>query len=160
MPRLGASPMLQLLPPPDPDGHVTMNLFEGEHTFLFAAAGHAMQSRTVVVRPTSQVELDVALARGVPVTLRLHSAGAAAPPDLELVVVDETPANFGESAHIHLGLPERRSVDLSHAGTTLFAFAPGTHRLRCSARYELEPATIQVDSAPVTVDVKWRQRPK
>jgi hypothetical protein len=152
--------MLQEAPTPDPEGFVTIESAEGPCSVLLAASGCVASLHSLDVRAGGKNELDVVLPRGVAVTLRLHR-DAAPPAAWSVQVVDPVFADMSTQSNRMLRLQDKRHVMLTHAGTTLAGFGPGTHKLVCNDHsIELEPRTFEVGSAPVTVDVKWRQRAK
>lgn len=150
---------LESLPTPDPDGFGTLTLDEGPCTLLLAASGCVTSQHRVEVRATGNNALDVVLARGVPVTVRLHPGATVPAADFDVRVVDAALDDVSPEAIHTLYLPNERRAPLTHAGKTFVGFGPGTHKLVCrDAAIELEPSTFVVGSSPVTVDVKWRKR--
>jgi hypothetical protein len=148
-----------LTPAPDPDGFVVLQLDEGPHTLLFVDRGHAPCVREVNLAGTTSI--DVALLRGVQVTLRLHAGADPLPEGSSVRVVDEVLANCRSLEFAHLWRLDARAVKLTREGASVQSLAPGTHRLVSrDPGIELEPSTFEVGVTPVTVDVKWRRRVK
>jgi len=141
---------------PGPDGYRLLTAPRGDWDLLVTAPGFAPMRRPVTIEEHTAV--DVELARGVSVTLRLASDAAPTGP-LHVQLVDQV---LGERLREYTPMMQlaARAVTLDHAGAAIRHVAAGRHQLRLVADDDLElvPDTVEVTTADVTVELRWRRR--
>ena len=144
---------------PDPDGYRTLTAPRGDYTVFVLQRGAPPARRRVTLG--EHATLDVALASGVTVTLRLAS-DAADPGDLRVRIVDECFAEHPAAATSLQPFGLAPTARLQHAGADVRHVGPGHHRLVAVDRddVELDPAAIDVGERDATFDVRWRKRAK
>jgi hypothetical protein len=142
---------------PDPDGYRRLSAPHGDWDLLVTAPGFAPVRRPVTIG--EHTAIDVELAPGVSITLRLASDAPAPAEPLHVQLVDQV---LGERLREYtpaMRLADR-AVVLDHTGAAIHHVAAGRHRLRLVANDDLElvPAAVEVTTADVTVELRFRRR--
>lgn len=143
---------------PDPEGYRAEDLPQGRYTVVVSAADSVPVVHHVQV--AEQALLDVVLALGTTITVRLAEGSAPLPEGCSISLLDQTLERedvsntgymFGEST------TRRRVRDLVD-DNTLRGIGPGRHRLVTNRKQiVLEPDHVEVGTEPVTLTLRWRE---